>query len=152
MRLTAYTNYALRILMYCALHGGQLVRVQDVADAHGISRAHLLKAARELGQLGYLENVRGRAGGIRLAKGAETITVGEIVRHTEDLSEFVECFNDSTNTCPLAGACGLTGVFSRGLKAFFAELDTVRLSDLVRHPGPLLERLSAPGPSVPAGA
>lgn len=151
MRLTAYSNYALRILMYCALHRDQLVRVQDVADAHGISRSHLLKAANQLGQLGYLENVRGRTGGIRLAKPAGSITIGEVVRHTEELGDFVECFNGATNTCPLAGTCGLTGLFRKGLDAFFAELDKVRLADLVRRPGPLLERLSGGGTNPSPG-
>ena len=91
MRLTAYTNYALRTLMFCALHPGQLVRMEDVSDAYGISRAHLLKAARQLGQLGYLENVRGRSGGVRLGRTPDEIVIGEVVRHTEGDLELVEC-------------------------------------------------------------
>ncbi len=142
MRLTAYTNYALRTLMYCALHPGRLVRVQDVAHAYGISRTHLLKAARQLGQLGYLENVRGRTGGIRLARAPQDIIVGEVVRHTEGQDEFVECFNASTNTCPLIGVCKLSLLFRSALKAFFAELDKVTLAELVDHGAVLLERLA----------
>ncbi len=142
MRLTSYTNYALRILMFCALHPDKLVRVQDISQSYGISRAHLLKATRQLGQLGYLENVRGRTGGIRLGKSPETIIVGEVVRHTEELDEFVECFNDSKNTCPLIGVCKLSVLFRTGLRAFFAELDKVTLADLVSHPAPLLNRLA----------
>ena len=141
MRLTAYTNYALRTLMYCALHPNQLVRIQDVADAHGISKAHLLKAARQLGQLGYLENVRGRTGGVRLGRPAEDICVGEVVRHTEGDLEVVECFNKETNTCPLIGVCKLGVLIQCGLKAFFAELDKVTLADLVSNAPVLLERL-----------
>ena len=84
MRLTSYTNYALRTLMFAALDAPALVRVQDVADAHGISRTHLVKCVHPLGQWGYLDNVRGRGGGFRLARPADTITVGEIVRRTEE--------------------------------------------------------------------
>ena len=141
MRLTAYTNYALRTLMYCALHPNQLVRIQDVADAHGISKAHLLKAARQLGHLGYLENVRGRTGGVRLGKAPEDIIVGEVVRHTEGDLEVVECFNQDSNTCPLIGVCNLSELIRCGLKAFFAELDKTTLADLVANGPVLMERL-----------
>lgn len=149
MRLTAYSNYALRILMYCALHPGQLIRIQDVSDAHGISRAHLLKATRQLGQLGYLENVRGRAGGVRLAREPDDIVIGEVVRATEDGHEFVECFNAGTNNCPLIGVCKLSVLFRSALKAFFGELDKVTLADMVTNGPVLLERL-APGESKAA--
>jgi len=141
VRLTAYTNYALRTLMYCALHPNRLVRIQDIADAHGISKAHLLKAARQLGQLGYLENVRGRTGGVRLGRPPERIIIGEVVRQTEGDLEIVECFNPSTNTCPLIGVCKISTVFRAGLRAFFAELDKVTLADMVSNGPVLLERL-----------
>ena len=142
MRLTAYTNYALRTLVYCALHPNQLVRIQDVANAHGISRAHLLKAARQLGQLGYLENVRGRAGGVRLGMPPGDIVIGEVVRHTEGDLEVVECFNATTNTCPLIGVCKLSNLFRAGLRAFFAELDKVTLADMITNGPEQLQRLS----------
>lgn len=142
MRLTAYTNYALRTLMFCALHPNQLVRIQDVSDAYGISRAHLLKAARQLRQLGYLENIRGRSGGVRLGMPKEKIIVGDIVRHTEGDLDLVECFNADTNTCPLIGVCKLSILFQTGLAAFLAELDKVTLADLVDDGPALLNRLS----------
>lgn len=151
MRLTAYTNYALRTLIYCALHPGQLVRIQDVADAHGISRAHLLKAARQLGQLGFLENVRGRTGGVRLGMAPEEIVIGEVVRHTEGDLEIVECFNASTNTCPLIGVCKLSNLFRTGLRAFLAELDKVTLADMVTNGPEQLMRLSGQTSPLPAG-
>lgn len=143
MRLTAYTNYALRTLMFCALHPDQLVRIQDVSDAYGISRAHLLKAARQLGQLGYLENVRGRSGGVRLGMAPEAIVVGHVVRHTEGDLDLVECFNADTNTCPLIGVCKLSRLFETGLRAFLAELDKVTLADLISDGPALLARLSS---------
>jgi len=142
VRLTAYTNYALRTLMFCALHPGETVRIADVSQAYGISRAHLLKAARQLGQLGYLENLRGRSGGVRLARSPETIRVGEVVRHTEGDLDLVECFNAQTNTCPLIGVCRLSQAFAAGLRAFLAELDEVTLADLVTPGAPLLARLA----------
>ncbi|MBA3070108.1 MAG: Rrf2 family transcriptional regulator [Hyphomonas sp.] len=142
MRLTAYTNYALRTLMYCALHPDQIVRMEDVADAYGISKSHLMKAARQLGQLGYLENHRGRSGGVRLAMPPGKIVIGEVVRHTEGDMDLVECFNSTTNTCPIIGACKLTALFRTGLRAFLAELDKVTLEDMVSDRRKLLARLA----------
>lgn len=150
MKLTSYTNYALRTLMYCALKKGETVRVEDVARSYGISRAHLLKAARHLGRLGYLENLRGRAGGIRLAMAPEDICIGEVVRHTEGDFELVECFNPDTNTCPVAGACKLSALFYKGLLAFLAELDKVTLADMISNGPDILDRLEAREAAVPA--
>ena len=130
--------------MYCASHPGRLVRIADIAAAFDISRAHLLKSARHLGQLGYLSTMRGRHGGIQLGMAPERIRVGEVVRKLEDSGDFVECFNPATNSCPLAGACKLTGLFHRGVEAFYRELDDTSLADLVgdgaalRDPLPLL--------------
>lgn len=127
--------------MFCALHPDRLVRVEDVSSAYGISKAHLLKAARQLGQLGYLENHRGRSGGIRLAMAPRLIIIGEVVRHTEGNLELVECFNADTNTCPLIGVCKLSALFRTGLRAFLAELDKVTLEDIVSDRRKLLSRL-----------
>lgn len=143
MYLTAYSNYALRILMYCALHPNQLVRVEDIASAYGISRPHLLKAARHLGQLGYLRTLRGRTGGVQLERQAEDIIIGEVVRQTEFCGDFVECFNPASNTCPLIGLCRLSQLFRCALDAFFQELDKVTLSDMVASGSELLVRLHA---------
>lgn len=128
--------------MFCALHRDQTIRIQEVSTVHGISKAHLMKAARQLGQLGYLKNIRGRTGGVRLGMPPEEITIGEVVRHTEAQDEFVECFNAEANTCPLIGACKLSVLFRAGLKAFFAELDKVTLADVIANGPTLLERLS----------
>lgn len=127
--------------MFCALHQDRVVRMEDVSDAYGISKAHLMKAARQLGQLGYLENLRGRSGGVRLAVPANQIVIGEVVRHTEGDLEPVECFNAETNTCPLIGVCKLSVLFKTGLRAFLAELDKVTLEDMVRDKRKLLMRL-----------
>ena len=133
--------------MFCAMHPDQLVRIKDVADAHGISRAHLLKAARHLGQLGYLQNQRGRTGGVKLGRPAEEIRIGEVVRATEGDLELVECFNPETNECPWMGVCKLSGVFRGALNAFFEELDKMTLAELVAERDVLLERLLIPVPA-----
>jgi Rrf2 family nitric oxide-sensitive transcriptional repressor len=118
--------------------------MEDVSEAYGISKAHLMKAARQLGQLGYLENLRGRSGGVRLAMPPDRIIIGEVVRHTESDLDLVECFNAETNTCPLIGACKLSALFRTGLRAFLAELDKVTLADMVRDRRTLLRRLDPP--------
>jgi Rrf2 family transcriptional regulator, nitric oxide-sensitive transcriptional repressor len=131
MRLTSYTNYSMRILMYCAMHADATVTIADIARAFDISKAHLLKAARRLGQLGYLETTRGRGGGVKLAMAPRDISVGEVVRAMETSDDFVECFNAATNTCRLAGTCRLTGLLHAALEAFYRELDRSTLADLV---------------------
>lgn len=131
MRLTTFTSLALRTLMYAALHEGRLCRAQDMADAFGVSKAHLNKCVYQLGQWGYLENVRGRSGGFRLAIPAAKITVGEIVRKTEDTLELVECFNPQANTCPLIEMCRLSRTFKRALARFMDELDGITIADIV---------------------
>jgi Rrf2 family nitric oxide-sensitive transcriptional repressor len=127
--------------MYCALHPGAVVRIEDIALAFNISKAHLLKSARHMGHLGYLKTIRGRSGGVQLGMAPERIVIGEVVRALEGDSEVVECFNPATNTCPLIGECALTGLFHRGLEAFFAELDKVTLADVVKGGDRLRNRL-----------
>ena len=141
MRLTSYTNYSMRILMYCAMHVDEIVTMADVSRDFDISRAHLLKAARRLGQLGYLQTTRGRSGGVRLAISPGEISVGEVVRALETSDDFVECFNPETNTCRLAGTCRLTGMLRGALEAFYRELDKKTLADLVGCDGKLREDL-----------
>jgi Rrf2 family transcriptional regulator, nitric oxide-sensitive transcriptional repressor len=130
MRLTSYSNYALRILMIAAMRQPQLATVQEVADSFGISKAHLVKCVHQLGIWGYLENIRGRNGGFRLAKPAQDITVGEIVRRTEDDFDLVECFDAVTNTCPLIGVCRLGKTIKQACRAFLDVLDGVTIADI----------------------
>lgn len=133
MRLTSYTNYALRILMVAALRRGELATVQEVAESFQISRAHLVKCVHQLGVWGYLDNVRGRHGGFRLARPPETITVGEILRKTEDDLNLVECFDAQTNSCPLISVCRLGAAFKRACANFVATLDAVTIADIVAN-------------------
>ena len=127
--------------MYCAIHPGENVRIQDIAESFGISKAHLLKAVRQMARLGYLSTLRGRHGGIQLGMATDAISIGEVVRALEDRGDFVECFDSSTNTCPIAGTCKLTGLFRKGLEAFYRELDAVTLADIVGDGTALADRL-----------
>lgn len=145
MRLTFYSDYSLRLLMYCAVHHGNLVTIQEVADAYGISKNHLMKVAFQLGRKGYLDTVRGRGGGLRLARAPDKIWLGDVVRQMEEDFTMVECFDPKTDRCVITGPCRLRGALSRALKAYFAVLDEYTLADLaVRHPGltRLLEKAS----------
>jgi len=142
MRLTVYSDYALRLLMYAALRPGELVTIQQVADAYGISRNHLMKVAFELGRYGFLETVRGRRGGVRLARPPEKIGLGEVVRRTEDDFILVECFG-AADGCVLSGPCRLKGALARALKAYLAVLDDYTLADLTQNHRELARLLSA---------
>lgn len=143
MRLTQYTNFALRTLQYVALHDPSIVTVDEVSKAHRISKAHLVKVSHALGQRGYIETIRGRNGGMRLSRPADQITVGEVVRWTEAPMELVECFNTDTNTCPLVGVCHLSRGIQRALRAFLSVLDDITIADITINRGLLLDRLMA---------
>lgn len=154
MRLTQYSNFTLRTLQLVALRAPGIVTVEDVARAHRISKAHLVKVAAELSRRGYIEAIRGRHGGMRLARPADGITVGEIVRWTEAPLELVECFNPDTNTCPLLGACHLSRGLQRALRAFLSVLDDLTIADIAYNKDALLARLGVeiPGESADQSA
>lgn len=142
MRLTSFTNYALRMLQYAALRGERISRVTDIAMVHRVSMHHMVKVANTLGRHGYLETIRGRSGGVRLARPAGDITVGEIVRITEAPLELAECFNDDSNTCPLIGVCHLSRTWHRALQAFLEVLDNVTIADIAGNRSELMDRLA----------
>jgi Rrf2 family nitric oxide-sensitive transcriptional repressor len=142
MKLTFYSDYSLRLLMYVSVKRDGLVTIQEVADAYGISKNHLMKVAFELGRKGFLETVRGRGGGLRLARPPEKIGVGEVVRAMEEDFTMVECFDPKTNQCVITGPCRLRGALSRALKAYFAVLDEYTLADLAGR-NPVLTRVLA---------
>ena len=133
MRLTQWTDYTLRVLMYCAACEGreQPVTINEVAQGYGISRSHLMNIVQELAAQGLLETTRGRGGGIRLMKPAHDINIGAVVRATETDFQVVECFESSSNQCRLSNHCGLQGVLGQAMRAFFAVLDGVTLGDLM---------------------
>lgn len=136
MKLTSWTDYTLRVLMYCAACDGrpEPVTISEIAQAHGISRSHLTKIVVDLAAQGLLETTRGRGGGLRLLRPAREIVLGDVVRRSETDFSVVECFDARTDTCRLSGDCRLQGALSRALQAFLGELDAVTLADLVPAP------------------
>lgn len=130
MRLTVFTDYSLRVLMYVAARTSRLTTIQEMATAYGISRNHLMKVVFELGRHGILETVRGRHGGIRLASPPENIRIGDVVRFTESGSALVECFGTGSG-CVIVAPCRLKGILNEALESFLAVLDGYTLHDLV---------------------
>ena len=130
MKLSLFSDYALRVLMYGALKG-QSFQLDEVTEAYDISRNHLAKVVNSLSKLGYLDTRRGRGGGIQLGMKPEEIRIGVLVRKTEDQPVIVECFDAATNTCRLNGNCRLKGVLAEAMNAFYAALDQQTLSDLI---------------------
>lgn len=132
VRLTVYTDYSLRTLMYLGVRGREnLVTIQEIADAYQISKNHLMKVTHDLGKHGYIETIRGRGGGIRLAVEPELINIGEVVRKTEDDFHLVECFNPEGNLCKISPECRLKFALQEALKAYLAVLDTYTLADVL---------------------
>jgi Rrf2 family nitric oxide-sensitive transcriptional repressor len=131
MRLTTRTNLAMRTLMFCAVNTGRTVRKHEVAEACNASENHLAQVIHALAQAGFLHTVRGRSGGLQLARDAATIRVGEVIRTFEASVPFTECMDGGEGNCPLVACCRLKCVIVDALEAFYATLDKVTLEDLV---------------------
>ena len=125
MRLTSYSDYAMRVLLYLGARDDKLCSVAEMASAYGISHNHLVKVLNDLGKAGYVASVRGRFGGFRLARPAADINIGALLRHTEGDVHLVDC-----PSCVLAGGCGASSVLDEALAAFFAVLDRCSLAEL----------------------
>jgi len=138
MRLTRYTDYAMRVLLYVGARPERLCSISEVSRAYGISQNHLMKVVHDLGKAGYLASARGRFGGIKLGRPAEEISVGAVVRHTEDGFDLADC-----GSCIIAPACGLTGALGEALAAFLAVLDRYTLADLLTKRSDLLSLFTA---------
>lgn len=132
MRLTTYTDYALRTLMYLAVNRERLVTIQDIATLHGISKNHLTKVVHHLGQIGMVTTVRGRNGGLRLGWEPADINIGAVVRQTETDFHMAECFHRENNRCVYASACVLEDVLGAATAAYLKVLDGVTLENLIR--------------------
>jgi len=142
VRLTVYTDFSLRVLMFLALRGDRLATIAEIAKAYGISKNHLMKVAHQLGLAGYVETVRGKGGGLRLARQPQDIVIGEVVRRTEPDMTLVPCFAPDDASCAIFPSCALRGALSEARDAFLAALDKHTLADLVRPRAPLQKLLS----------
>jgi Rrf2 family nitric oxide-sensitive transcriptional repressor len=133
MRLTHFSDYALRVLMYAAVRGENLITIEETAELYGISRAHLMKVANQLTRAGYLKAIRGRSGGLALAKRPDAIRLGDVLRATEPDFALVECFT-ADNRCLITPRCRLRSALHEALAAFVGTLDGYTLADLVLSP------------------
>lgn len=141
MRLTTFSDYTLRVLMYLALNRKQLSTIPTIAAAYGISENHLMKVVYQLVQVGVVESTRGKGGGIRLAREPGQISLGPIVRASEGAAPIVECLNSAANTCCIAPDCRLAGILVEAFAALFAVLDRYTLADLVGDNQQALSRI-----------
>lgn len=136
MRLTRYTDFSLRVLIYLAARPDGFGTVQSISDAYRISKNHLMKVVQALNQRGYVDTIRGKGGGMRLRLPPERINVGRVVRDMESDLDLVECFGPD-NRCVITPECMLKNVLAEALTAFTAVLDRYTLADIVGNPEPL---------------
>ncbi|MCJ2035795.1 RrF2 family transcriptional regulator [Methylobacterium sp. J-068] len=150
MRLTLYSDYALRILMYLGVNGGRRSSTAEIARAFRISESHLTKVVHRLGRLGLVRTMRGRGGGLRLGRPPAEIQVGAVIRETEEDFALTECFTG--NGCAVTPACRLRRMLNDAMAAFLAVLDRYTLADLIGEAGPDIARLlglDAPSAEAP---
>lgn len=133
MKLTAFTDYSLRVLIYLAADTTRRATIAEIAASYGISENHLVKVVHFLGKRGWIETVRGKGGGILLAMPPAQLNVGRVVRDTEGAAEPAECFSADGGHCIITGPCHLKNVLAEAVKAFYAVLDRYTLEDLVRN-------------------
>ena len=133
MKLTAFTDYSLRVLIYLAADTTRRATIAEIAEAFGISENHLVKVVHFLGKQGWIETVRGKGGGILLAMPPAQVSVGKVVRDTEGAAMPAECFSVDGGNCVISGACRLKGVLGEAVKAFYAVLDRYTLEDISRN-------------------
>jgi Rrf2 family transcriptional regulator, nitric oxide-sensitive transcriptional repressor len=131
VQLTQFTDYSLRSLMFLGAHPGRLCKIAQIAAAYGISVNHLMKVVNRLASCGYVETIRGKGGGLRLARAPRLINLGEVVRDMEERFDIVECFNEQHQDCPLLPACVLRSVLGDARRNFMATLDRYTLEDVI---------------------
>lgn len=143
MKLTAFTDYSLRVLMYLATEPAERATIGKISGAFEVSENHMVKVVHFLGKQGWLANVRGKGGGLQLALPPDRISIGQVVRQTEGEPIVADCFNQ-VSTCRLAGSCRLEGLLHQALTAFYAVLDRYTLQDMVSNQAQLAQILFVP--------
>lgn len=138
MRLTSYSDYSLRVLIYVAVNSEKLVTIKEISEAYEISSNHLMKIIYNLGKMNYIETIRGRNGGIRLSKHPADINIGSLIRKTEEDFYLVECFKEDNN-CVITPVCSLKHMLNEALNSFFLVLDTYTLEDILTNKSVLKE-------------
>jgi len=131
MQLTRFTDYSLRVLVYLAATPGRLCTIAEIAACYEISESHLTKVVSHLAAAGYIDTVRGKGGGMALARSPDLINVGEVVRDCEDNMDIVECFNLETRSCPLLPGCTLKSVLIEARRNFLSTLDAYNLQQML---------------------
>lgn len=134
MRLTTFSDYTLRVLMFLSVERDRLATIPEIAAAYGISENHLMKVVHQLARSGVIESVRGKGGGIRLMRDPAEIRLGQIVRTSEGPSAIVECLSDQPEACKIVPACRLAPILVRAFDALYETLDEYSLADLVNKP------------------
>lgn len=143
MQLTLYTDYSLRVLIYLGTHREETVTISEIAESYGISRNHLVKVVHHLAGAGFVHTTRGKGGGLRLARPAEEINLGQVIRSTEGGFDLVECMDKERNTCPISQMCSLKGVVREALAAFTGVWDRYTLADVLQNRNQLVRVLHA---------
>lgn len=133
MKLTSFTDYSLRVLIYLAAQPGRRATISEISQTFEISEHHLTKVAHFLGKQGWIATTRGKGGGLSLARPAREIVIGQVVRDTEGADGPAECFSGEDNACVITRCCQLKGVLSQALEAFHAVLDRFTLADITTH-------------------
>ncbi|HFQ91620.1 MAG TPA: Rrf2 family transcriptional regulator [Chromatiales bacterium] len=133
MQLTLYTDYSLRVLVYLGLKGEELATISEIAEHFDISRNHLVKVVHNLATHDFIQTVRGKGGGMRLARAPELINIGDVVRHTEPNFNIVECFDRDNMDCAITPICKLKGALHRASRSFMEVLDEYTLADVLQN-------------------
>lgn len=151
MQLSRFTDYCLRVLMYLSFRDGELVTVGDIAKAYGVSPSHLMKAVQRLSAAGYVQTVRGKGGGLKLARAPKFINLGDVVQSCERDLNVVECLGVDSSTCPLFPSCVLRSALREAARGFMSALERYTIEDLVANRA-IGTRLFPPGAAQdPAG-
>lgn len=143
MQLTQYTDYSLRVLIYLSLRKPEeLATITDISTFYGISRNHLVKVVHNLANQGFIQTIRGKHGGMRLARPAANISIGEVIRQTENHFDIAECFDKITNNCAITPVCALKSILAEARSGFFQVLDRYTIADAISQKHTLSKRIN----------